>query len=217
MANLRLNQLTKRQRRQYFLTADRIALARPERTKKQWQFVSLLLAPDHVLRFQRLLRELEHLQSLPSTPINRFRRLVTYRAYRRLGVLLGFSIPPSVFGPGLSIAHVGTIVVNKGARVGANCRLHTCVNIGTAAGERHAAPTIGDNVYIGPGAKIFGPVRIANGCAIGANAVVNRSFDQPNRLIAGVPARDCGEVDTATMLIRATELLDGEPPVSQTR
>jgi serine O-acetyltransferase len=46
----------------------------------------------------------------------------------------------------------------------------------------------GDNVYIGPGAKIFGPIVIGNNVAIGANAVVNKSF-QHNCTIAGVPAK----------------------------
>lgn len=168
-----------------------------------------LISPDYVWRFQILLRRLEFLESQPQSLPTRMRRLWTYRRYRRLGHFLGFSIPPGVFGPGLSIAHHGTIVVNKGAHVGANCRLHTCVNIGTEAGQYHAAPTIGDNVYIGPGAKIFGPITIADGCAIGANAVVNQSFEEPNSLIAGVPARRLGEVDTSTMLIRATEKMAG--------
>ena len=48
---------------------------------------------------------------------------------------------------------------------------------------------IGDNVYIGPGAKIFGDIRIADGIATGANCVVNRSFDEPGTSIAGLPSR----------------------------
>lgn len=104
-------------------------------------------------------------------------------------MLLGFTIPTNVFGPGLNIAHRGTIVVNGFTKVGANCRIHACVNIGTKAGYRDVAPTIGDNVYIGPGVKIFGDVKIANGVAIGANAVVNKSFEEEHVTIAGVPAK----------------------------
>jgi serine O-acetyltransferase len=106
-----------------------------------------------------------------------------------LSMLLGFTIPTNVFGPGLNIAHRGTIVVNGFTKVGANCRIHACVNIGTKAGYRDVAPTIGDNVYIGPGVKIFGDVKIANGVAIGANAVVNKSFEEEHVTIAGVPAK----------------------------
>lgn len=115
--------------------------------------------------------------------------------FRRQSVRLGFSIPPNTFGPGLAIVHYGPIVVNGNARIGANCRVHVCVNIGGSGGlvdvetARGLAPLIGDNVYIGPGATIFGPVRIADRCAIGANAVVNASFDEPGCSIAGVAAR----------------------------
>lgn len=105
-----------------------------------------------------------------------------------LSLLLGFSIPPNVFGKGLSIAHRGTIVVNSHTRIGDNCRIHTCVNIGTMPGVSAAAPIIGNNVYIGPGVKIYGKISIASGIMIGANAVVNKSFDEENICIAGVPA-----------------------------
>jgi serine O-acetyltransferase len=109
--------------------------------------------------------------------------------YEHLSMKLGFTIPLNVFGPGLSIAHRGTIVVNSGTKVGANCRLHVCVNIGTAANDSNAAPAIGNNVYIGPGVKIFGKITIADDIAIGANAVVNKSFVEPSITIAGIPAR----------------------------
>lgn len=73
------------------------------------------------------------------------------------GLLCGFSIGLNCFGKGLSISHIGTIVVNHEARNGENYRLHVCVNIGTGS------PQIGDNVYIGPGAKLFGKIYIADG------------------------------------------------------
>lgn len=87
------------------------------------------------------------------------------------------------FGKGLSISHIGTIVVNHEARIGENCRLHVCVNIGTGS------PQIGNNVYIGPGAKIFGRIKIADSIKIGANAVVNKDFLIKGKTIVGVPAK----------------------------
>lgn len=159
-----------------------------------------LLFPNYIARFQRYLRYVEYLHNVRKDPVAKVIRLYRYQKYSRLGRALGFSIPINVFGPGLSIAHQGTLVVNKGARIGANCRIHTCVNIGTAPGQSHEAPIIGDNVYIGPGAKIYGPIRIADGCAIGANAVVNKSFLVAGSLIAGVPARVVGTVDTRKMI-----------------
>ena len=50
-------------------------------------------------------------------------------------------------------------------------------------------PVLGDNIYLGPGAKIFGRVVIADGCKIGANAVVNKSCEQKNSVLVGVPAQ----------------------------
>lgn len=100
-----------------------------------------------------------------------------------LGLMCGFSIGLNCFEKGLSISHIGTIVVNHEAKIGENCRLHVCVNIGTGS------PQIGNNVYIGPGAKIFGKIRIANGIKIGANAVVNKDFYQEGKTIVGVPAK----------------------------
>lgn len=104
--------------------------------------------------------------------------------YKNLGVKLGFSIPPNVCGPGLSLPHYGTLVISKEAKIGQNARIHICVNIGASKG---GAPQIGDNVYIGPGAKIFGPIKIGNNVKVGANAVVNKSFED-NVIIAGIPA-----------------------------
>lgn len=97
--------------------------------------------------------------------------------------------PNYVFGPGIAIVHSGTIVVSGKARIGKNCRIHVCTNIGNALSHgKDGTPVIGDNVYIGPGAKIFGPITIGNNVAIGANAVVNKSFPD-NCTIAGVPAK----------------------------
>ena len=129
--------------------------------------------------------------------------LAKYRL-RRAGIRLGFSIPPNTFGPGLSIAHRGDIIVNGAARVGSNCRIHAGVNIGTAAGQRDAAPIIGDNCCIGPGAKLFGPIRLGDAPAIGANAVVNRSFTEGYCTIGGIPARKISAKSAEALLVKGT-------------
>jgi len=160
-----------------FLEADRLS------SYKNNSIKDLLF--DDIWKFQRLMRKLEYLTNCRK---NIFIRLLTKYRYLKLGRKLGFTIPINVFGPGLSIAHAGTIVVNSDAKVGANCRLHVCVNIGTAAGNPGEAPKIGDNCYIGPGAKIYGNITIGKNVAIGANAVVNKSFKEGNVTIGGVPA-----------------------------
>lgn len=151
-----------------------------------------ILLRDPINLFMLLLR-LKEWTANARTPV--LVRLVIAVLFRRQSIKLGFSIPPNVFGPGLAIVHYGPIVVNGNARVGANCRVHVCVNIGGAGvlvspeAAVDLAPQIGNNVYIAPGVKIYGAIRIAHGIAIGANAVVNRTFDEPGTTIAGVPAR----------------------------
>lgn len=98
----------------------------------------------------------------------------------------GVHIPVNVFAKGLSIEHLGTIVVNGDAKVGSDCRIHVGVVIG-ANGD--GVPVLGDNVYLGPGAKVFGEIYVANGCKIGANAVVNKSCQEENAILVGVPAK----------------------------
>lgn len=101
---------------------------------------------------------------------------------------LGLYIPVNVFGPGLSIAHATSIVVNSSSKIGANCRIHECVTIGSTNGQTEAAH-IGDNCFIGSGAKIIGNVTLGNNVAIGAGAVVVKSIDEDSITLAGVPAK----------------------------
>lgn len=164
-----------------YLEADRRALEQTRRRPR--------LFGDGVWRFQRLLRAIEYHEACRRAWYCRPWRTFLYLRFHLLSVRLGFTIPPHVFGPGLSIAHRGTIVVNSCARVGANCRLHACTNIGSWAGAAREAPVIGEHVYIGPGAILYGPITIADNIAIGANAVVIASFLEPDITIAGAPAR----------------------------
>lgn len=174
-----------------YVDADRIALGRQE-----WNWRAALF--DEVWKFERLLRWYEYnLNCRPSSLM----RYVTTLQFHRASTRLGFKIPPNVFGPGLSIGNIGTIVVNPSARVGANCRIHVCTSIASAAGSEDKAPKIGNNVYIGPGAKIFGDITIADDIAIGANSVVNRSFFEPGITIAGVPARKVSQKGSKDLII----------------
>jgi len=142
---------------------------------------------DDVWRFQILLRKTEYHVNSSRTPFGKLIGLWFRFRYQRRSVRLGFAIPLNVFGPGLSIAHYGALVVNSKAKVGKNCRIHAMVVIG-ATGGNPKAPVIGDNVYIGSGAKIIGDIHIADNVAIGANAVVVKSIDEPGTTWAGVPA-----------------------------
>jgi serine O-acetyltransferase len=153
--------------------------------------------------FQMRMRKLEFALNCGKNPIKRLYRKILFR---KSSVKLGFSISPNTFGPGLSIAHRGTIVVNGGARIGANCRIHIDVNIGTEAGKPDSAPSIGDNCYIGPGAKIFGPIEIGSGTVVGANAVVNKSFPEGNQSLGGIPAKVISEKNSDGLLIKGHKI-----------
>lgn len=116
----------------------------------------ILQRPAH---FQRLLRKSEYWTNSARTPAGRL--LAGYLRLRTkfLGERLGFDIPRNVFGPGLSIAHIGSIVVNCNAKVSSNCRIHHGVTIGEGrAGEY---PTIGDDVFISVGARCSAPMSAA--------------------------------------------------------
>jgi len=102
----------------------------------------------------------------------------------------GISIPfVTKIDKGFYIGHFGCIVVNQAAVIGKNCNISQGVTIGAAnRGKNKGCAVIGDNVYIGPGAKIVGAVRIGNNVAIGANAVVTHDVPD-NAVVGGVPAR----------------------------
>jgi len=60
---------------------------------------------------------------------------------------------------------------------------------------------LGDNIYIGPGVKISGPIRIADNIAIGANSVVMHDFNTPSISIAGAPARKISDTGSEEYII----------------
>lgn len=91
--------------------------------------------------------------------------------------------PP--IGPGFRILHSGAIFV--GGHIGANMDIAHDVTIGIAGeGPRQGVPTIGDNVHIAAGARVFGKIRIGHNVKIGPNAVVHRDIPD-NAIVAAAP------------------------------
>ncbi|WP_288230178.1 serine O-acetyltransferase [uncultured Faecalicoccus sp.] len=118
---------------------------------------------------------------------------ILYVFYRRkkntLGVKIGVEIDAGSFEKGLIIHHNGNIVISSNAKIGENCELHgdNCIgNLGRNLGK--ACPIIGNNVDIGVGAKILGPIKLGNNVKIGANAIVIKSFEEDNITLVGIPA-----------------------------
>lgn len=109
----------------------------------------------------------------------------------RLNLMLhGLDIPPSVeIGPGLYVPHpVGTVVMAK--RLGARVSLISGITIGMRATP--IFPLLGDDVFVGAGARILGDIVIGDGANIGANAVVLKDVP-PGATAVGVPARILSE------------------------
>jgi serine O-acetyltransferase len=98
--------------------------------------------------------------------------------YYRMRTCWGIEIPRSAqIGEGFYIGHFGGITVSGAARIGKNVNISQQVTIGVSGqGDKRGVPVIGDNVYIAPGAKIFGRIRIGNNVKIGANAVIHRDI-----------------------------------------
>lgn len=177
-----------------YITADLIALNKyplPLKEKIGGVFV------PKVWKFQIKMRKLEyHLNCDKKNMVNRILNYLRSISFERYSVKLGLTVPPNVFGPGLCIGHYGLLVVHGSAQVGSNCRIQAGVNIGNYSSSPDettgCAPIIGDNVYIGPGAKLFGKINIGDNVRIGANAVVNKDVIS-NVTVGGVPARIISE------------------------
>lgn len=189
-------QISSRDDLRAFLEADRRALGKTPTLKSR---LIGLVAPDPIWTFQIMLRRLEYAKNCRKSLLDELRYQRLRIAFRALSLKLGFSIGPNVFGPGLSIQHYGTIVIHSNARIGANCRIHACTNIG-ASGGSDKAPVLGNNVYVGPGAKIYGDITIANNIAIAANAAVSSSFAEENIMIGGVPAKRIKSIDISRII-----------------
>lgn len=172
----------------YYLQRDKEALG------VQNKGFANVLFPNEIWNFQKTLRRYEYISNCKRGRIYILSRLWVKWKLRRISIRLGFSIPINVFGPGLAIVHYGTIVVSSHARIGENCRINSDVNIG-ASGGTIQAPCIGNNVYIAPGAKLYGGIIVADNCAIGANSVVNKSFFNQGMMIAGMPAKEIKSID----------------------
>lgn len=176
----------------HYLECDKRALGKNRKRPR--------LIGDEIWQFQILMRKAEYYKNCSKTLIGKiYSQWLQFKYYKKR-IKLGFSIPLNVFGPGLSIAHYGTIVVNGNAIVGKNCRIQESTTIGATNGSEKA-PKLGDNIFIGSGARIIGDIEIADDIAIGANAMVNKSFKTGGITIAGVPAKKISDKNSHSNLL----------------
>ncbi len=119
--------------------------------------------------------------------------------------LTGIEIHPGAkIGRRFFIDHGMGVVIGETAEIGDDVLMYHQVTLGGTTLERvKRHPTIGNNVLIGMGAKIIGPITIGDNCRIGANAVVNKDIP-PNCTVVGVPGR---------IVIRDGKRVEEPPPV----
>lgn len=113
-------------------------------------------------------------------------RIISQHARRRTGIEIH---PGAKIGKGFFIDHGMGVVIGETTEIGDNCLLYQGVTLGGTGkdkGKRH--PTLGNNIMVGSGAKILGPITIGDNTKIAANAVVLK--DVPSDCTAvGVPAQ----------------------------
>jgi serine O-acetyltransferase len=99
------------------------------------------------------------------------------------------------FGPGFVLIHSSGVVINGAVRGGSRIYIEHQVTIGA---ERRDVPLLGNDVFIGAGARILGRITICDGAKIGANAVVIHDVP-PDHTAVGVPARMIAPNDRLNM------------------
>jgi len=141
-----------------------------------------------------------HLNDHRPPPVIRQVVMALYHVWwKGVEVTTGISISPDCrIGPGLYIGHFGQIILHSDVVMGENCNISQGVTLGLARRDgQWGVPTVGDRVYIAPGAKVIGPIHLADGTVVGANSVLTRSTEE-NQIVAGVPAKvisDKGSAD----------------------
>lgn len=99
-----------------------------------------------------------------------------------------FITPTANIGYGFCLGHCFSIMISE-CKIGDNVTVMQQVTIGSSrGGNRSGFPTIGNNVFIGCGAKILGKVTIGNNVMVGANAVITKDVPD-NAIVAGIPAK----------------------------
>ncbi len=103
--------------------------------------------------------------------------------------------PGAIIGRRFFIDHGMGVVIGETAEIGDDCTLYHGVTLGGTSwnkGKRH--PTLGNNVVIGAGAKVLGPVTVSDNARIGSNSVVVKDVEQGATMV-GLPANAVGSVE----------------------
>ena len=145
------------------------------------------------IRFMKHLRKKEYYKNKSFL----FYFLYLYHSWRKnvIGNRLNWEIPSFSCGYGLHLGHPN-IVINSDAKIGNNVTFNgnNCIGRKGNSNEQNLSPVIGNNVIFGFGSCAIGDVVINDGCIIGSNCVVVKSFSEKGIIIAGNPGREIGKV-----------------------
>lgn len=116
----------------------------------------------------------------------------------KLGVLLPIQ---AQIGFGTTITHPHGVVIHPKAKIGKKCKIRQFTTIGTSKSSApfDAIPEIGDNVFIGSNANIFGNITIGSNSVIGGGAVVTKSFPENSKLV-GNPAKNLNKINVKSKI-----------------
>ena len=116
-----------------------------------------------------------------------FARWISQRTRKKTGIEIH---PGAKIGKNLFIDHGMAVVIGETAEIGNNCHMYHNITLGGTGNEKETKrhPTVGNNVIIGTGATILGPVKIGDGAKIGAGALVLTDIPQ-NTTGVGIPAK----------------------------
>ena len=143
-------------------------------------YVILLYQGFHVLIFHKIAHFLyEYKLYFLARLVSQFARFIT-----------GIEIHPGAkIGKRLFIDHGMGIVIGETATIGSDCTIYHGVTLGgTGKEKKKRHPDIGNNVMIGCGAKVLGPIKIGDNVKIGANAVVLKDVEK-NTTVVGIPSK----------------------------
>lgn len=150
-----------------------------------WVFIkNFIIMPNPGLKFLTIFRLTQFFR--------RRNRLLFYFFFlwlRNLKVKYGFDISyRTQIGKGFYIGHFGNIVIHGDTVIGDNCNISQGITFGVSnAGVAIGVPKIGNNVFVGPGACIFGNITIGNNVTIGANAVVTNDVPDLHTVLSPKP------------------------------